>query len=234
MARVFDISHVDLDNKVMPLTEWNASLNKTQSMELIEKHSNPIIKFEERARQNLIARLASPAGKIVADVGCERGAISKALAQSCKKIYCIDIDKTVLDDAKRIISDNRAEFIVSDAQNINLPDNSVDVAVSACVLPHLPNPKKGFDELVRITKHDGSIIIHVPNENLILFAKKVLRRFGLGFILGPLSPTLAPGHLHIFDKRKLLNIIGPSCRIKKIIYNFPFFTGVFAVLQPIK
>ena len=234
MAKVLDLGHIDVDGNGMPLAEWNAAMNRTQSMNLIEKHPNPLIRFEERARQNLIAKLADTAGKIVADVGCERGAISNIFARNCKKIYCIDIDKTVLEDAKKFIACQRAEFILSDAQDIRLPDNSVDVTVSACVLPHLPSPKKGFDELVRITKPAGRIIIHVPNEGLILFAKKVLRSLGLSFILGPLSPKLAPGHLHTFNKRKLLGIIGKTCRVEKITYNIPFFTGVFVVLQPIK
>ncbi len=234
MARVIDLGHVDVGGCDMPLAEWNASMNKTQAMGLIEKHPNPLIQFEERSRQNLISKLADAAGKVVADVGCERGAISNIIARNCKKIYCIDIDEAVLADAKSFIARSNAEFVVSDAQDIKLQDNSIDVTISACVLPHLPSPKKGFEELVRITKPDGRIIIHIPNEGLILFTKKILRSLRLSFILGPLSPTLAPGHLHIFNKRKLLSLIGDTCRIEKISYNFPFFTGVFAVLRPIK
>ncbi len=233
MAHALDSTSADVDRKTS-LSEWNARLNKTQSMMLLENHPNPIIRFEEQQRQRIIIALANPAGKIVADVGCEKGAISKVLAKSCKKIYCMDIDSNMLAMAKKEIPSDNAEFIVTDAQNIMLPDNSVDVTVSACTLPHLPNPKKGFDELIRITKPSGRIIIHVPNENFILAIKKLLRAFGLSFILGPLSPTLAPGHLHIFSRKKLLEIANGKCFIEKISSNPPFFTGIFAVLKPIK
>lgn len=234
MTRILDMSHISVNNKTLALEEWNAALNETQAMELLEKHTNPIIKFMEKQRQKLIVRLAEPNGKIVADVGCEKGAISKLLSKDCKKIYCIDIDRSMLELARKGIANYNSEFIIADAQDIKLPDNSVDVAVSACTLPHLPNPEKGFTELLRITKPNGRIIIHVPNENLILLAKKILRVFGLGFVLGPLSQTLAPGHLHIFNKKKLLELASGNCIVEKILYNLPFFTGVFAVIRPIK
>ncbi|MBI2040900.1 MAG: class I SAM-dependent methyltransferase [DPANN group archaeon] len=234
MTRILDSSHVSISNKTRSLSEWNAALNKTQSMDILEKHKNPIIKFEEKQRQKIIIKLAEPAGKVIADVGCEKGIISKLLAKNCKKIYCIDIDKNMLRLAKKEIANCDSEFVVADAQKINLPDSHVDVAVSACTLPHLPDTEKGFNELLRITKPNGRIVVHVPNEKLILLAKKILRALKLSFLLGPLSPNLAPGHLHIFGRKKLLELASGKCIVEKIMYNVPFFTGVFAVIRPIK
>lgn len=79
-----------------------------------------------------------------------------------KKLYGVDLSRYALDEAIDIAEwegwANKAEFIYCDARNIELPDNSVDVAISSNVLEHLPDPQKGFDELVRITRPGGRII----------------------------------------------------------------------------
>ena len=216
------------------LKKWNKSLNKTNPMSILEKHNNPLIKFEENQRRAIILSMVGKVnGQVIADVGCEEGYNAKKLIQDCSKIYCIDIDEDLLNIAKNKINDHKAEFIQSDAQDIKLANNSVDLAISSHVLEHLPSQQKGFDELVRITKPGGKIVINVPNEVVVLKLKNILKSLKMDFLLGKLNTGLAPGHLHIFNKNMLLNIIGNKASIKKIRYNFPFYTNLFVVLEPV-
>lgn len=217
------------------LKNWNKKLNKTNSMTLLEKNRNPLIRFEEKQRRNIILQMVhQPAGKVIADVGCEEGYNAQRLVGECSRIYCVDIDEELLRVAKQKINSDRAQFIQSDAQQVNLPDNCVDIAISSHVLEHLPSPQKGFNELYRIVKPGGEIVINVPNEKVVLFLKKVLRSLGLGKLLGGLNVGLAPGHLHVFDKKMFLEIVRDKAEIKEFKYNFPFYTNMFAVLRPKK
>src|SRR3989344_1163180 len=217
------------------LKNWNKKLNKTNSMALLEKNRNPFIRLEEKQRRSMILRLVrQPSGKVIADVGCEEGYNAQKLVKECSKIYCVDIDEELLTVARKKINSDKAHFIQSDAQQVNLPDNCVDIAISSHVLEHLPSPQKGFNELYRIVKPGGEIVINVPNEKVVLFLKRMLHSLGLGTLLGGLNIGLAPGHLHVFDKKMFMDIIGDKAEIKNFKYNFPFYTNMFAVLKPKK
>jgi ubiquinone/menaquinone biosynthesis C-methylase UbiE/cbb3-type cytochrome oxidase subunit 3 len=223
------------DDKKLSLKEWNMQMNKKHSMHLLEEHPNILVKLEEKHRRNIILKLiGNHKGKIIADVGCEEGYITKQIIDKAKKVYCVDIDAQILGKAKKNINSKKASFIESDAQNINLPDSSVDIAVSTHVLEHLPDPAKGAKELFRIVKPEGKVVINVPNETFVLLIKKILVSLGLRFLIKNLNTGLAPGHLHVFTKRMLKKITRDKFNIILFRYNFPFFTNLFVVLKPIK
>lgn len=221
--------------KEIDLIEWNKEMNKEHPMDVLERNPNPLIRIEENDRRRRIINLVPKnANNIIADVGCEKGYNSKALLDRCAKIYCIDIDSVLLKKTRQFVDSSKADYVVSDAQNIKLKDNSVDVAISSHVLEHLPDPAIGLSELVRITKPSGCIVINLPNEIVVLKIKRLLKFLRLGFLFKGLNMGLAPGHLHIFNRKKLLEITNGKARIVKFGYNFPFYTNMFALLKPNK
>jgi len=219
----------------LELEQWNKELNETNPMSILEKHKNPLVRFEEKQRRKIILDLVGNAsGKIIADVGCEEGYNAQRLIRNSKKFYCVDIDENLLEKARTLINDERAIYVRSDAQEIKIPDNSVDIAISSHVLEHLPSPQKGFNELVRIVGPGGRIVINVPNEKVVLGLKSILRKLRVETFLGKLNTGLAPGHLHVFDKKMLMGIIKGKAKVVSFRYNFPFYTNMFVVLEPIK
>ena len=223
------------DGKKIDLVEWNKEMNKDHSMDVLEGHPKPLIKIEENdRRRRIISLVPKSTDNIIADVGCEKGYNSKALLGKCSKIYCVDIDPVLLEKTKKFVNSPKAVFVVSDAQDIKLKDSSVDVALSSHVLEHLPDPNRGLAERVRITKPNGVIVINLPNEIVVLRLKRLLKVLHLGFLFKGLNMGLAPGHLHIFNKNKLIEIIAGKAKITKFGYNFPFYTNMFAVLRPNK
>jgi len=223
------------DKQKIDLTEWNKLINITHSMHYLEQHKNPLIKLEEKNRRKIILNLIGDCkNKVIADIGCEEGYITKKIIRKCKKVYCIDIDKDILKKAKRNINNKKAVFVESDAQAIKLQDNSVDIAISTHILEHLPDPRKGLYELHRIIKPNGKVIINVPNEKIVLLMKKIIASLGLKFLIKHLRTGLAPGHLHIFNKKLLYSLTKGIFKVKKFKYNPPFFTNMFSILHPIK
>ncbi|MDY7032549.1 MAG: class I SAM-dependent methyltransferase [Thermodesulfobacteriota bacterium] len=237
---IFQKQYLAADNVVryyknqaeLTLEEWNREINLFQSMSVLENHPNFLIRFKENHRRNSFLKLVDPTSNdIIADVGCETGYLSEKLVKECKKLYCIDIDENLLSLARERIGANRAEFIQSDIQEIQLEDNSVDIAIGAEILEHLPDPTIGLKELMRITRPNGKVLISVPNEPFILFIKKVLRTFGMSFLLRGLSPKLAIGHVHIFKRKKAREMCRGLARIEKLYYNPPFYLNIFAQLR---
>ncbi len=60
--------------------------------------------------------------------------------------------------------DNRAHRadLVLDLQDIDLPDDSFDIVLSSHVLEHLPDTDRALDELYRVIKPGGHLILLVP------------------------------------------------------------------------
>lgn len=217
--------------------EWNLELNKTYSMKILETHPNPILRFIEIRRRKKITRLVrSLPGKVMADVGCESGFISSELKPLCDRLYCIDIDENLLAFCKERVGNTNVDYILSDVQNIRLPDDIIEITVCLEVLEHLPNPILGLKELERITKPDGKIIISVPNDNLRRFFKRLIKKSGLTFLIRRLSEGDPIAHLHKFDEKYLNDIVKETnvFRIEKMFYSKPLFLNLYTVLTPKK
>ncbi len=230
-------SYVFLDKETgreLSLEEWNASLNTTNPMRILERHPNPLVVMEERSRKKgILKALGTIRGKRIADIGCEQGTVAQMLVRKGGNVVCVDIDRAMLRQAKKRLGNN-AEYRLGNAEKIPLPDSSVDMALSSHTLEHLPEPKKGFAELVRITRPGGIIAVNLPNERVVLAAKRLLRLLGLRVFFQNLSLGLAPGHLHVFDKRLFRSMLSPGVVIERFFYNPPYYTNMFVRLRVTK
>lgn len=220
------------------------AITKGHPMEYLCNHPFFLVRWIEQNRRELLAKVIAPKpGETIADIGCERGHLLSLLNQRCpqlKKLYGIDLSKYALGEAKRIAEwegwANKAELLYCDARTVALPDNSVDVAISSNVLEHLPDPQQGFDELVRITKPGGRIILNLPNEKRIISLKRMFFKLGLKKILGNLK-LVTPGHLHYPDKQFVRALCKGKGTIKKMFLG-PKISMVglyiYAVIEPKK
>jgi ubiquinone/menaquinone biosynthesis C-methylase UbiE len=96
-------------------------------------------------------------GRTVLDAGAGTGAASAALQRCAAKVLAIDLSPAMLAwDA-----DTRPPCAVADIRALPLADGSVDAAVAAFVLNHLPDPAAGLAELARVTRPDGAILAAV-------------------------------------------------------------------------
>lgn len=106
--------------------------------------------------------------KIVLDAGCGTGKFLKVLEESSIKYIGIDLSINQLEKAKEKSTKISSEFISSNLSNISLEDNSVDLIVSTWVLGtiiDLKERKKCLDELKRVLKPNGIIILVENDEN---------------------------------------------------------------------
>ena len=105
--------------------------------------------------------LAPPQGKRWIDIGCGTGQLSLQIANKCNPSHQIGIDTSegFLTQAKKYVP--TAEFRVGDAQNIDLPDDAVDYAVSGLLLNFIPDKAKALSEMARIVRPEGTVALYV-------------------------------------------------------------------------
>lgn len=103
----------------------------------------------------------------VLDVGCAGGfmadKISKLFPES--KVTGVDVYPTAVKFAK--IRYPHINFLVTDAHKLLFNKNSFDLVICYETIEHVVNPKKILQEIKRVTKQDGTVIIAMDSGNLL-------------------------------------------------------------------
>ncbi len=108
---------------------------------------------------NKVAELIDPSD-IVLECACGTGAISIPLAKKCKKLIATDYSTGMLRRASRKCRKySNIVFKKTDITSIKCQDAKFDKVVAGNVIHLLPNPEIALNELVRVTKPGGKIII---------------------------------------------------------------------------
>jgi ubiquinone/menaquinone biosynthesis C-methylase UbiE len=123
---------------------------------------------------------------ICVDLGCGGGYFSKELYHRYKcKVFSIDESKTAIKFARNNNSFINANYIVSSATKINLPDSSVDIVFCIGVLEHVRKFDLALSEIKRILKPKGKIVITSSNKYSIMYfdriIKQILHRWKYGY-----------------------------------------------------
>ncbi len=97
----------------------------------------------------------------VLEIGCGTGLFTEKLYNATKaNITGIDISEDLLEIARKKIPG--ANFIIGDAMNLSLKDESFDVICGSSVLHHL-DMEKAYKEFYRVLKPGGRMIFAEPN-----------------------------------------------------------------------
>lgn len=100
----------------------------------------------------------SPGARVL-DVGCGRGVLLTSFADRGFEIHGIEMCEAAIEGA-----DPRAQIqIVHELAAAKYPDQHFDRVVIWHVLEHLPNPRETMQEIYRILKPGGRVVVAVPN-----------------------------------------------------------------------
>lgn len=114
---------------------------------------------------NPTALAALKEGEIVLDLGSGGGIDCFLAAQSVGPegyVYGLDMTDEMLALAKKNLAESglgNVTFLKGDLADIPLPDNSVDVVISNCVVNLAPDKKKVFEEVFRVLRPGGRIAV---------------------------------------------------------------------------
>lgn len=105
-------------------------------------------------------------GRDVLDLGCGVGYGSDYLMaeRKPKSVTGVDISKEAIDFAKSHYKRKGLKFLISGAENILLPDRSVDVVIALELIEHVGDYKKVLAEVGRVLRKDGVFVVSTPGK----------------------------------------------------------------------
>lgn len=178
------------------------------------------------------------------DVGCGDGRHTVVWAKKAKKTIGIDLQKERIKKAKSL-ENNKIKFMVMNATNIKFKSNSFDCIIAGDILEHFKNPVTFLNEVHRIVKNKGHLILSTPNGNRIsLLIRKLIRKYNfpkkVGCMQDGLQYDATDIHFHEYTLKELKKLFGKKFRILCIESTPPldyfnidigrFFTKIFPSL----
>jgi|SRR3989344_532256 len=159
-------------NKENNLDQWNYWYN------LNNYHGNRL-----RAREKMVLEyldsLKLPKKSVILELGYGAGVTSKKICEREFKLIGVDVSETLrkiaIKNCNEIKGKPKFEFMIGNAEKLDLPDNSVDCVIGLGFLQYLEKPLSCFKEIARVLKPGGHCIIAQRN------------MFGISSLDGPLK-----------------------------------------------
>ena len=138
--------------------------------------------FSDEVREKALSTAAVQKGKIAADIGAGTGFISEGLIQAGLQVIAVDQSEAILKEMKRKFADiETIDYRVGQAQNLPIPDGTVDYAFANMYLHHVESPPKAIEEMVRILKPAGKLVITDLDEHEFDFLREEHHDRWMGF-----------------------------------------------------
>jgi 2-polyprenyl-6-hydroxyphenyl methylase/3-demethylubiquinone-9 3-methyltransferase len=150
------------------------------------------------------------------DVGCGSGYFSRLLARHGLTVVGYDGSEAMVDEARSAardadLSDSIEFHLVPTVESIPQPDASVDGCLCLNVLEYLSRPFDCLDEMVRVLKPGGLLVLSVPHAQSPVRAIQALRhslqaghgRSGSSYVGLSTFTVTAPELRHQLEKRSL-------------------------------
>ena len=116
--------------------------------------------------------------KIIADIGCGNGRLGRIIAPYTSKYFGIELSESIFSFPKNIECKS-LNLIQATGTDLPLRDNATDITLCWGVMHHMDKPFKGLNELIRVTKSGGTILICIyphtfnPRQNFNNFVKNI-------------------------------------------------------------
>lgn len=157
------------------------------------------------------------------DVGCASGYMISEIAKSylVAKYFGIDVHDKAISYARKIYP--HINFRVASAEDLPFRSNSMDLVLNYETIEHVENPLKSLQEIRRVLKKDGSLILAMDSGNFLF-------RIVWFFWEKSFGKVWQEAHLHPFHHFDLEDLIGKAgFKIKKKIFSHLGMEVVFVL-----
>ena len=123
---------------------------------------------------------------IVLECACDTGMLTEIIAPECQKLIATDFSKNMLRKAEtKCRNHSNIRFMLADILNLDFEDGIFDKVVAGNVIHLVEEPFKALEELIRVCRPGGRVIIPTYLSNKSgkkenAFAK-IAGKFGAGF-----------------------------------------------------
>jgi uncharacterized protein (TIRG00374 family) len=175
--------------------------------------------FQRRKTEVIKNSLEMQRHDVIIDIGCGSGVQLKEIEKNgYAQAIGIDVNLDAIRFAKGRSLPN-TEFILADAQYLPIRTSSVDKIISAEIIEHLKAPQLLVNEISRVLKYEGIVVITTPNDKSVWGIYEFLWDvFGRGRNYGET-------HLRFFSESDLRSNFFDfgECRTQTLFFLSPLF-----------
>ncbi len=124
---------------------------------------NPIFYSEEMRRQ-VVDLAGVEEGFRVIEVGCGTGFTTSEIISTVGEQNVTAVDLTPEQMSKAVVKYPSSHFLRGDAENLPFKNSSFDAAISAGSIEYWPNPRQGIEEMTRVTRSGGRVVVLAPRK----------------------------------------------------------------------
>jgi SAM-dependent methyltransferase len=171
------------------------------------RNSNPLRKALYLPYKPVLRTLVGDSGQSILDVGCGAGHFL-ATAKKIRGMKAFGVEPYAFN--RTFADENDLDIFSGSLESAGYPDNCFDVITLNHVFEHVSNPRSTLQELKRILKPGGTLIIGVPQSECFLY-----RVFGRCW-----KQLDVPRHLFVPSSTNLKAIAeATGYKVKKLRYN---------------
>jgi ubiquinone/menaquinone biosynthesis C-methylase UbiE len=168
-----------------------------------------------------LKEVAASRGELILDVGCGRAIDGARLSERGAQVVGLEPSQVMIGRAKQHLGRSNAQVAIAQGVGENLPfkSHSFDKVMCKGALDHFLSPSRTMEEIARVLKPEGQMIISIANFNSL--------GFRLGKKLYPVTKFLSPSlasqrkpweipldHTYKFDYPFLISLVKPHFEIK--------------------
>lgn len=114
--------------------------------------------FSDQVREKAYAAAGVQAGKTAADVGAGTGFIAEGLIARSVNVIAVDQSEPMLAEMRERFGE-RIDCRLGGADALPIPEEAVDYAFANMYLHHVDEPPRAINEMARIVKPGGKLVI---------------------------------------------------------------------------
>lgn len=146
-----------------------------KTMDTAERQISPNlsgVRADHKGRYEFASGYLNP-DSVVLDIACGVGYGSFIIAGSelCKKVIAVDGNREALEYGKNFYSNQKIEYTLSDCNNFEFDENSIDLIVCFETIEHLESDHLFLKRINNFLKTDGTLICSSPNQEKLQYLK---------------------------------------------------------------
>ncbi|HKK74288.1 MAG TPA: class I SAM-dependent methyltransferase [Saprospiraceae bacterium] len=152
---------------------------------------------QRRLHEAILAELPDTTSAKILDVGCGSAWVAQHFAPSQTTVVSFDISDKNTKKALSLYPGERHFAVTGDVYRLPFRENSFDAIISAEVIEHVPNIQAYLNNLIRVLKPGGRMVLSTPYNEKIIYSLCIHCN----------RPTPQHAHLHVFTEVSMGKIL---------------------------